>query len=67
MNWNAKYEFRFNISFFNIIIVRIMNGCVGKKTALLQILVVGWLARFANVLFCAVGFLFSLRGGRKTK
>jgi hypothetical protein len=44
-----------------------MNGCVGKKTALLQILVVGWLARFANVLFCAVGFLFSLRGGEKTK
>ena len=28
--------------------------CVGKKTALLQILVVCRLVRFANVLFCAL-------------
>ena len=32
-------------------------GCVGKKTALLQILVVCLLVRFANVLFCALAFI----------
>ena len=34
-------------------------GCVGNKTALLQILVVCRLVRFANVLFCALAVLFS--------
>ena len=32
-------------------------GCVGKKTALLQILDVCRLVRFANVLFCALAFI----------
>jgi hypothetical protein len=31
-----------------------IHGCEGKKTALLQTLVVYRLARFANVLFCAL-------------
>jgi hypothetical protein len=31
-------------------------GCVGKKTALLQTLVVCRLVRFANVLFCVSAF-----------
>ena len=35
-------------------------GCVGKKTALLQTLVVCRLVRFANVLFCVSAVIFSL-------
>jgi hypothetical protein len=35
-----------------------MVGCVGKKTALLQILVVCRLVRFANVLVCAMAVHF---------
>ena len=35
-----------------------MVGCVGKKTALLQILVVCRLVRFANVLVCALAVHF---------
>jgi hypothetical protein len=31
---------------------------VGKKTALLQTLVEGWVVRFANVLFCAWALIF---------
>jgi hypothetical protein len=40
-----------------------LSKCVGKKTDLLQTSVVGWLVRFANVLFCALAvhkFIFFL-------
>ncbi len=32
----------------------VTHGCVGKKTTLLQTLVLCLLERFANVLFCAL-------------
>jgi len=44
----------------------IIHLCVGKETALLQILACGaGLQRFANVLFCGWGFLFLCVRGEK--